>query len=139
MDLDMKVVTDLLCQGINRSLANTITCIDAMGYTGTGRCSPVGPSADKIIKTIQEYQDKLNQPPTIKVPRGDDLLLLSQSEYPTIALNELINDEDCYIMTGFGVVCGKSAYDKMWEYGYIAVWTGKEPELTFTFTDGWRE
>jgi hypothetical protein len=65
--------------------------------------------------------------------------MLSSSEYPSIKYSDLLNDEDCYVMTGFGVVCGKSAYDKIWEYGYIAVWTGEEPEMSFDFAGGWRE
>jgi hypothetical protein len=138
MDLDMKIYTDIINQQINKKMVSVLSCTEAMGYTGAGENVPIGPSSADILNSIQKWKEKLTQPPTIEVPRGDMFPMWSQSEYPNIIFNELLGDEDCYIMAGSGVVCGKSAYDKIWEYGYIAIWDGDEPELSFDFNSGWR-
>jgi hypothetical protein len=92
------------------------------------------PSATEIldqIKEAQQYVQNSLEPPTIKVWVGNGKFPFSmqtRDEYPKIMLSEFAEDDSYYIAAGIGVICGKSAYDKIWEYGYIAVWTDEVPK-----------
>jgi len=131
----MKLSERLMYQALNensfRHSAKQFTGVDFMFHrTSTNVNTTRLPSLKEIMQQIQDAQDLLDQPPTIKVWIGDDKLISAWNrlEYPHIVLNECLNDDDCYIVAGCGVICGKSAYDKLWEYGYIAIWTDEAPK-----------
>ena len=65
-------------------------------------------------------------PPIIPVWTGgtDASLLL---EYPVIELSDFCKSDDMCLVAGFGVCCGKNVYDRLWEEGYIAVWSDTPP------------
>ena len=64
---------------------------------------------DAIVEAVNEAN---SYPPTIPVWIGKPIIPGStdfnlKSEYPKIVLSELVNDEEIYILAGFGVIAGK--------------------------------
>ena len=81
-----------------------------------------------ILKAKKELQASLDSPPLIEVWRGDQDWM-RKTDYPLIREDKNIPEDDYYIVAGVGVIAGKKANQRLWELGYMAVWSENPPPI----------
>lgn len=92
--------------------------------TGTMACNTA--DNDLTIEKLTEIWKELSEPPIIKVWRGNFLPVTTK--YPRFHKNSIMETNKAYIVAGVGIICGEEAYERLWNEGYLAVWTNEPPE-----------
>ena len=86
----------------------------------------VYPPASEILANMQKLTEEINGPPLIPVWVGPDDWI-KKTDYPLIREDPYIDEDICYIVAGVGVIAGKEANKRLWEIGYMAVWSEEPP------------
>ena len=103
---------------------------EASGTCTVTRRNGLDLTAKEILDSILKAKEELyNEPPLIKVWEGPEHMRIEPlSDYPLIRENPLLYDKACFIVAGIGVICGRFAYNIIWERGFLAVWTDEPPD-----------
>ena len=80
------------------------------------------------LDVLVEAYNEVFCPPIIEVWVGSRKSpCLPLPECPKIIRSELIDPNTLYIMAGVGIVSGVNVDDRLWEEGYLAIWTDTPP------------